>query len=161
MDNVEMRQAVADISLEVRNFRKNRNGKAWHWSCLVCGDSRTNKRKARFGVALKDGGYVCHCFNCGYSNTFIGYLRDFHPNIYERVTVDSFINSAPALYDLNHLVQGAVSDNVLTHIFYIDKYSVPKVWLQNLEHKKISLSEKNLKRLYNIHRTYYKRGTNG
>ena len=102
MDSVQVRQVLADLQFEVRNYKANRNGKSWAWSCDICGDSQVNKRKARFGLAHKDNAYVVHCFNCGYSNTFVGYLKSYHPNMYERVTVDDFVNSLD-MYDLNRL----------------------------------------------------------
>ena len=155
MDNLLIRQAISDLSLEVRNYHKNRDGKSWNWSCVVCGDSKMNRRKARFGVTIKDGSAVCHCYNCGYANPFVVYLKEYHTAIYERYVTEEFLNKAPTLYDLNHLVEGSVSDKVLSHIFYIDKFSNPKIWLQHLEHKKIQLKEKNLKKLYQLHKAFY------
>ena len=155
MDTLAIRQAIADLSIEVRNFHKNRNGKSWSYSCVVCGDSRTNKRKARFGIAIKDGTAVCNCFNCGYSSSFIYYLKDYHPNIYERYMVDSFVAQKPVMYDIDHLVESGVSDRSLASIFYIVKHRNPKVWLQHLANKKISLKENNLRKLYNIHKKYH------
>lgn len=155
MDDFEVIQILNDLKLEVRNFKKNRNRNQWHWSCEVCGDSRIDTRKARFGVTKKDNVWVCNCFNCGYSNTFNSYLKHFHPRYYDRVTVSSFNNNIPQMYDLNYLVEGAVEDKKLIHLFFINRYSNTKLWLEYFKSKKISLKESNIRRLYNIHKDYW------
>ena len=153
MDSVQVRQVLADLQFEVRNYKANRNGKSWAWSCDICGDSQVNKRKARFGLAHKDNAYVVHCFNCGYSNTFVGYLKSYHPNMYERVTVDDFVNSLD-MYDLNRLFT-KVTNKTLHNIFYINKFRNAKYWLDYLQRKNIRLKEANLRKLYTMHKEYW------
>jgi len=150
MDNVEIRQAVADIRFSVRNYSQSRDGKTWGWSCDVCGDSKTNSRKARFGVTIKDGTAVCHCFNCGYSAPFSLYLRDFHPAIYERYSVNKFLNEAPTLYDIDGLVS-RLDDKTLYHLFYM-KGGSTNDWIDRMKQKKINVSKKSFERLYNIYK---------
>ena len=153
MDSVQVRQVLADLQFNVRNYKANRNGKSWAWSCDICGDSQVNKRKARFGLAHKDNAYVVHCFNCGYSNTFVGYLKSYHPNMYERVTVDDFVNSLD-MYDLNRLFT-KVSNKTLHNIFFINKFRNAKYWLDYLQRKNIRLKESNLRELYKMHKEYW------
>lgn len=155
MDDFEVRQIMNDLNFEVRNFKKNRNGNQWAWSCLVCGDSQMNSRKARFGVAKKNGVWVCNCFNCGYSNTFMGYLKDYHTNLYDRATVNSFLQMNPEMFILDHLFENKVSNKTLTSVFFINKFSNPKYWLDYLLTKKIKLKEKNIKTLYRMHKEYW------
>lgn len=159
MDNLEIRQALADLRFEVRNFQPDRNGKMWRFSCDVCGDSSTNRSKARFYVSIKDSSAVCHCHNCGYSAGFTHYLRDFHKGIYDRYSVNNFIGNIPTTYDLNHLVD-KVDSEALVYLFYIDKYADPKDWLTNLRLKNIRLTEKTARKAYYIHRDYYQRKQN-
>lgn len=149
MDNLELRQAIADLKFEVRNFFADRNGKTWRWSCTICGDSRTNRTKARFYTSMKDGSAVCMCHNCGYANSFLGFLRSEFPSIYERYSVESFLNEAPPLYDINHLVERLDSE-VLGPLFYMNKFDNPKVWLTFLQSKKVQLKEDNVKKLYQV-----------
>lgn len=145
--------AIHDVGLEVRNFKKNRNG-SFAWSCEVCGDSATDHRKARFGVANKDGVYVVHCFNCGYSNTFTSYLKDFHFNIYQRLNVEKFFDKTPTLYDLNSLFK-KVNEKTLINIFFVSKFRQPSLWLNYLEHKNIKLNKNNMVTLAKLHKTYW------
>lgn len=154
MSSFDTIHIINDLAIEVRNFKRGRNGKTWNWSCEVCGDSTINKRKARFGVAIKDNVFVCHCFNCGYSNTLAGYLKDFHPLQYEKLTIDKFINNQPAMYDLNHLFD-TLETKKLINIFYLNKFSNSKYWLDYLSKKKIILSENNIRKLYVMHKDYW------
>ena len=51
------------VSFRLRNFK--RKGSAWNFSCPYCGDSKTDKRKARGYVYTKKGKLRFHCHNCG------------------------------------------------------------------------------------------------
>lgn len=51
------------VSFRLRNFK--RKGSAWNFSCPYCGDSKTDKRKARGYVYSKKGKLRFHCHNCG------------------------------------------------------------------------------------------------
>ena len=83
------------------------------------------------------------------------YLKHFHPNHYERLTVNTFNNNIPQMYDLNYLVEGAVENSKLIHLFYINKYSNAKWWLELLQRKKILLKEDNIRKLYSIHKDFW------
>ena len=154
-NNFETLQVINELSLEVRNFKKHRNGKQWAMSCEVCGDSKVNRRKARFGIAEKGDGFVVHCFNCGYSNSLLGYLKDFHPQLYSKLSINNFVQQAPTLFDMNDLFYSGVSDKSLINIFYVNKFSNRKYWLDYLTQKKIVLSETNIRTLYNMHKEYW------
>lgn len=51
------------VSFRLRNFK--RKGSAWNFSCPYCGDSKTDKRKARGYVYSRKGKLRFHCHNCG------------------------------------------------------------------------------------------------
>ena len=155
MDDFEVVQIINDLALEVRNFKKHRSRNQWQFSCEVCGDSRVNRTKARFGIAKKDGMWVCHCFNCGYSNTLSSYLKHFHPNLHERYIIDQFEKQKPQMFELDHLVEYSVSNKVLNSIFFINKIQDSRSWLAYLERKKILLKRKNLEKLYTLHKDYW------
>ena len=149
-DNTEI---INDLAIEVRNFKRSKNGKTWSWSCVVCGDSIRDKRKARFGVTMKQGTLVCHCFNCGYSNTFSSYLKKYHPSHYENFVKSNFDQNINTLYDLNHLVD--LDDTITIRLFYIDKCPSIHEWLGVLNDKKINLSKPSFKKLLVLYRRYW------
>lgn len=65
--------------------------------CPVCGDSATNASKTRFHILEKSGKLMCYCHNCNYSNSFVYFLKIYHPDLYsqfifERYRVNGEIN---------------------------------------------------------------------
>lgn len=155
MEDFEVIQIINDLSFEVRNFKKHRSRNQWQFSCEVCGDSKVNRHKARFGISKKSSMWVCHCFNCNYSNTLSSYLKHFHPNLYERYVMDTFEKQKHHIFELDHLVEYSASSTVLSNLFFINRYSNTKQWLDYLEHKKIKLKKSNLKKLYYLHKEYW------
>ena len=59
------------------------------------------------------------------------------------------------MYNLNYLVEGAVEDSKLVHLFYINKFQSAMRWLDNIERKKIKLKETNIRKLYQILKDYW------
>ena len=137
------------LNSEVRNWSKHPKLNQWKFSCLVCGDSATDSRKARFGIQISpDNGGVCHCFNCGYSNTFRGYLKDYHPHLYTELVNNDFLSTKPSISDVNDIFS-KVSEDVLYHIFYLNKPTFSAV-IDELSAKKVMLSRENLGKLLKI-----------
>lgn len=54
------------LSFRLRNFKK-KSQNVWNFSCPVCGDSKTNKSKARGYVYGNKGALIFHCHNCNVS----------------------------------------------------------------------------------------------
>jgi transcription elongation factor Elf1 len=52
------------LSFKLRNFKR-KGGYNWNFSCPVCGDSKTNSRKARGYIYQNKGNLLYHCHNCG------------------------------------------------------------------------------------------------
>lgn len=73
----------------LRNFRRKNNG--FEFSCPVCGDSSTNRRKARGNLYRNGNRLHYQCYNC---NTPISNLRDLlpiiDPALAEQYVIDSF-----------------------------------------------------------------------
>jgi len=47
MSFLETIQIINELALEVRNFERSKDNTKWKWSCLICGDSKKDQRKAR------------------------------------------------------------------------------------------------------------------
>ena len=149
-DYISVLDSIRAVRIDVRNWNEARPGQVWYWSCMVCGDSKRDARKARFGVTRKGSSFVCNCFNCGYTNNFVMYLRDYHPDQYRNIIEHSTETTArEQTFDLNDLVNKC-SDNVLKHLFYMDRTNDTKEWLDILTNKKISLTKTNIKKLHSI-----------
>lgn len=54
---------ISLISFRLRNYK--RKGSGWNFSCPYCGDSKTNKLKARGYIYERKGKYRYFCHNCG------------------------------------------------------------------------------------------------
>ncbi|QDH49170.1 DNA primase [Pantoea phage Phynn] len=60
--------------------------------CPVCGDSRSDIYKKRFWIyPSKKGDHMnCGCFNCGYNKPLSVFMKDYHPDDYQRYLMESF-----------------------------------------------------------------------
>lgn len=140
-----------DMPQRERNYRR-LGDKHWQWSCSICGDSKKNLRKARFGVGENNGTLLCHCFNCGYSNSFRKYLEHKHPDIYRRLQEDKFLDGKLSLFDPNTVFANVDSEETLKKLFFVDRFNSPEEWVAFLRRKKIELSKNNFTKLYNLFR---------
>ena len=77
------RKYINLYSSHVRNF-KWQNDTTARCSCPVCGDSKTNKFKARFYFISDDKGYRIHCHNCGISMVFRSFLKMSDNELFEQ-----------------------------------------------------------------------------
>lgn len=79
------------ISGKLPLFAKKR-GDLWNCRCIVCGDSKTNQRKARgyFYRQRNDLFYKCH--NCLVSQHFGTFLKSFDPSLYKQYVLERYAN---------------------------------------------------------------------
>ena len=57
------------------NVSVQNNGTHFHARCVLCGDSKKNKRKKRFHLDWNNGLIKWHCFNCGKSSKDFSFLQ--------------------------------------------------------------------------------------
>lgn len=89
---------------QIRNFKKI-DENLWRFSCFYCGDSKTNKLKARGFIVRNNGKLFYKCHNCGISKSFSFMLKDLDPNLYKEYRlekyksnqIDSSVNTIPTL----------------------------------------------------------------
>lgn len=77
------RKYINLFSSHVRNFKWQNNNTA-RCSCPICGDSKTNKFKARMYFITDGKGYRIHCHNCGASMNFRGFLKTVNNELFEQ-----------------------------------------------------------------------------
>lgn len=83
---------ISLLSNRLRNFKR-KGPDQWNFSCPVCGDSRTNKHKARGYVYPSKGKLVYHCHNCNVTMGTPKFLKYVDAVLYdefirEKVSVD-------------------------------------------------------------------------
>ena len=78
------------LSSRVRNF-KSRGNYLFNFSCPVCGDSQTNKRKARFYIYPEGRKRLkVKCHKCQYNNPLWLFLKEHVPDLYTDYRYETF-----------------------------------------------------------------------
>lgn len=54
-----------------------------NFRCFICGDSVKKKNKKRAYILEKDNNFIYYCHNCGYSNNFLFFLKDYFPILHK------------------------------------------------------------------------------
>ena len=88
------------LSIIVSATGAKRIGRSYNCRCIVCGDSNTNQRKKRGYILTnhkQSGGnksnYAYYCHNCNYSNSLIGFAKDyFHEQFKFALSTSRIIN---------------------------------------------------------------------
>jgi transcription elongation factor Elf1 len=80
------------ISGRLRNF-KQKNTNLWNFSCPFCGDSQTNKTKARGYVFVKGTSLLYRCHNCGVSTNAANLIKRVDPNLFKEYSLERFKES--------------------------------------------------------------------
>ncbi len=70
------------VSHKLVRFKK--RGRVFNFRCPRCLDSQKSKSKARGYFYPKNNGYSFKCHNCGETDTFHWFLRDFDNSLYEQ-----------------------------------------------------------------------------
>lgn len=75
----------------LRNFRQKRNDPPlYNFSCPICGDSETDKTKARGYLYENEGRLKYKCHNCSVPMTFSQLLKHINPDLYRNFIVELF-----------------------------------------------------------------------
>lgn len=83
------RKYINLISCRLPRFRW-QSGRLANCRCIICGDSETNKSKARFYLYEKEGRFHVKCHNCSYSHTFTTFLKQMDPSLYSNYNLEVF-----------------------------------------------------------------------
>lgn len=77
------------LSNSLRNFKR-KDQTLYNFSCPLCGDSQTNKNKARAFLFMKSGKYFFFCHNCNQSLTFKRFLEQINGSLYNDYVTEMF-----------------------------------------------------------------------
>lgn len=80
------------IGPRLRNFKK-KGEYLWNYSCPVCGDSKTNKTKARGYIYKVKTGLFVKCHNCAYSTNIGNFIKYVDPTMYEEYVLENYKES--------------------------------------------------------------------
>lgn len=73
---------VGLISSRLPLFKKTNDG-TFNFRCIICGDSQTNKRKARGFILTKNNQTTYYCHNCHASMSLPNFIKHVDPQLYD------------------------------------------------------------------------------
>lgn len=76
------RKYITLISHRIPRF-KTKSQNLFNGRCPICGDSKTNLKKMRFFIYVKETKFVCHCHNCGLHQDFRNFLKRLDESLYQ------------------------------------------------------------------------------
>ena len=79
------------LSVQLERF-KQKKPYLWNFRCPYCGDSKTNKSKARGFVFQLKGDLLYKCHNCQISVPFGKLLQDRDPELYKEYRMEKFVS---------------------------------------------------------------------
>jgi len=88
------------LSPLLRNFKYKGYNK-WNFSCPYCGDSKTNKRKARGYIYIRKGKYQFHCHNCGITKSIETFIKHLNPTLFNEYYTEKFITKERKVTELD------------------------------------------------------------
>lgn len=86
------------LGTRLRNFAK-KNDYLWNYSCPVCGDSKTNPRKARGFIYKFKQDLLVKCHKCGYSTNIGNLIKFVDSNLYDEYVVERYKSGATRYND--------------------------------------------------------------
>lgn len=95
------KQFITRISSRLINFKEKSNN-LYNSKCPICGDSKT-KNKSRFYIFLNNNKFFVKCHNCGYSNSFNNFLKEFDNNLWNEYKLENlkFFKNETLKQDIN------------------------------------------------------------
>jgi len=93
------------LASRLRNFRRKSSGLV-NFSCPICGDSESDRKKARGYIYEKRGKSMFHCHNCGATMGVPNFIRALDQNVYNEYTLEKLKgNKTPEQIELETFVE--------------------------------------------------------
>jgi predicted RNA-binding Zn-ribbon protein involved in translation (DUF1610 family) len=80
---------LGTLSVRLEKFSK-KGDHIYNFRCPVCGDSQTNRNKARGYVFAKKGGMFYKCHNCAVSMSLGSLIKTLDPTLYKEYCLDRY-----------------------------------------------------------------------
>ena len=118
------------LGSRLRNFTKKKDY-LWNFSCPVCGDSSTNKLKARGYIFRAKADLFVKCHNCGYSTNLGNLIKYVDTKLYDEYVLERYKGGATRYNDHKDIADTSVTletptedlleDDILSSLSRIDK----------------------------------------
>ena len=80
---------AAFLGSRLRNFKQQKDY-LWNFSCPVCGDSTSNKLKARGYIYRTKSDLFCKCHNCGFSSNLGNLIKRVDAALYDEYVLERY-----------------------------------------------------------------------
>lgn len=77
------------LSPQLRNFKR-KSDFLWNFSCPICGDSKTNKTKARGYIYKAKGMLFVKCHKCSYGSNLGNLIKRLDPTLYQEYVTENY-----------------------------------------------------------------------
>jgi transcription elongation factor Elf1 len=84
---------VSILGPRLRNFKK-KSDYLWNFSCPICGDSSTNKTKARGYIYRTKTGLFYRCHNCSHGTNLGNIIKHIDEGLYKQYVVERYREGA-------------------------------------------------------------------
>lgn len=81
------------LNTYLRNFKQKKDY-LWNFSCPICGDSSSNKQKARGYIYRKKNDLFVKCHNCGYGSNIGNFIKQVSTPLYDEYTLERYKTGA-------------------------------------------------------------------
>jgi transcription elongation factor Elf1 len=82
------------VSNRLRNYKR-KSSTLYCFSCPFCGDSESDRKKARGYVYTKKGNTFFHCHNCGLTHNFSTFLKNLDFQLYSEFNIERLKDEKP------------------------------------------------------------------
>lgn len=107
---------AAQLESQLRNFKRKGNN-TFNFSCPVCGDSSTHKRKARGYLFVVKQQLEFKCHNCGISMPFHRFLQSINDRLYSEYRIERLKDAGYKCEEVNTGIEDASSLSLSTDPF--------------------------------------------
>lgn len=92
------------ISSQLRNYKR-KSGNLYNFSCMFCGDSESDKKRARGYIYTHKDKTMYHCHNCGITHGFANFLKNINYQMYSEFCLEKLKSEkAPQQVELEEFV---------------------------------------------------------
>jgi transcription elongation factor Elf1 len=132
------------VGSRLRNFKQKKDY-LWNYSCPVCGDSSSNKLKARGFIYKKKADLFVKCHNCGYGTNLGNFIKYVDSTIYDEYVLERYKSGASKYSDHKDVApilpevkkEELLEDDILSSITCIGKLPLTHPAVAYLINRKI------------------------
>lgn len=105
---------ISQLAPRLRNFKEKKDN-TFNFSCPYCGDSTTNKLKARGYVYKMKNDLFYKCHNCGIGANAGNLIKHVDPHLYEQYVVERY-KSGPKRYNAHKTIEMPKSREIIVEL---------------------------------------------